>query len=463
MNSATFETTTATTKNEEIFEAQVTQLWGGNAIEQKHSSPSKKGSGAMTFIVAGHEVEIARWVGGEFMVTPPNGSAVFVDKLMMTTEAFVLRAGHTADVTIGDFTFQLSVSEREQRIKKNVAAAILEDGGVRTTVGSATIHAALLAAVAFFMPSMSSADTDGIDRSRILQMKEYLTSSAERDQLQEKQQDNSTDAQGNNATGGQQAQGESGPMGGDKHPVTPGRWTAKGDEKPENAQLARERALKEAAEFGMIGLIASTSSSDPNAPVVLWGNVLVGSDRESHMGNLWSGDPGDAFGWGLGLEGAGEGGGGHGQGVGMNGISGLGHIGGTCAADEHCSGIGHGHGRLPGTHVSRGPSIEWNPKITTNGRLDPAVIQRIVRLNSGRFMGCYKEGLVRNPSLSGRVSVAFVIGRDGSVTTSQDTAGSDLADRDVRACVVKSFNNLSFPEPAGGIVSVTYPFAFTPE
>jgi len=29
--------------------------------------------------------------------------------------------------------------------------------------------------------------------------------------------------------------------------------------------------------------------------------------------------------------------------------------------------------------------------------------------------------------------------------------------------VVKSFQSLSFPEPAGGIVSVTYPFAFTPE
>ena len=457
MNSAAFETTTAQSNNEEIFEAQVTQLWGGNAIVQKHST-----DGAMTFVVAGHEVEIARWVGAEFMVTPPNGSAVFVDKLMMTSEAFVLRAGHTADVTIGDFTFQFSVSEREKRIKKNVAAAILEDGGVRTTVGSATIHAALLAAVAFFMPSMSSADTDGIDRTRILQMKEYLTSAAEHDQLQEKTQDNQGGDSGNNAKGGEQAKGESGPMGGQNHPPTPGRWSAKGDDKPENAQLARERALKEAAEFGMIGLIASTSSSDPNAPIVPWGNVLIGADRESHMGNLWSGDPGEAFGWGLGLEGNGEGGGGKGVGVGMNGISGLGHIGGTCTTGQHCEGIGHG-GHLGGTYVPKGPSINWNPKITSNGRLDPAVIQRIVRLNSGRFMGCYKDGLRTNPSLSGRVSVAFVIGRDGSVMTSQDTAGSDLADRDVRACVVKSFQSLSFPEPAGGIVSVTYPFAFTPE
>jgi hypothetical protein len=324
------------------------------------------------------------------------------------------------------------------------------------------MHAALLAAVAFFMPSLSSADTDGMDRTRILEMKSYLTSAAEREQEQQPKDNNQASDTGNNAAGGQQAQGESGPMGGDKHPATPGRWTAKGDEKPENAQLARERALKEAAEFGMIGLIASTSSSDPNAPVVPWGNVLAGSDRESHMGNLWSGDPGDAFGWGLGLEGGGEGGGGPGRGVGLNGINGLGHIGGTCAADEHCSGIGHG-GRVGGGHTVRGPSINWNPQITTNGRLDPQVIQRIVRLNSGRFMGCYKEGLRTNPSLEGRVSVAFVIGRNGDVTTAHDTSGSDIADQNVRACVVKGFYSLSFPEPAGGIVSVTYPFAFTPE
>ena len=457
MNSATFETTTATTTTEAALEAQVTQLWGGNAIVQKHST-----DGAMTFIVSGHEVEVARWINGEFMITPPSGSAVFVDKLMMTGEAFVLRQGHTADVTIGDFTFQFSVSEREKRIKKNVAAAILEDGGVRTTVGSATLHAALLAAVAFFMPSMSNADTDGVDRARILQMKSYLTSAAERDAIQEKTQDNQGGDSGNNAKGGEQAKGESGPMGGEKHPPAPGRWSAKGDDKPENAQLARERALKEAAEFGMIGLIASTSSSDPNAPVVPWGNLLVGADRESHMGNLWSGDPGDAFGWGLGLEGNGEGGGGKGEGVGMNGISGLGHIGGTCTTGQHCEGIGHG-GHLGGTYVPKGPSITWNPVVTSNGRLDPAVIQRIVRLNSGRFVGCYKDGLRTNPSLSGRVSVAFVIGRDGSVTTANDTSGSDIADHNVRACVVKSFYGLSFPEPAGGIVSVTYPFSFTPE
>jgi hypothetical protein len=212
----------------------------------------------------------------------------------------------------------------------------------------------------------------------------------------------------------------------------------------------------------MIGLLAS-ANSDPNAPVVPWGNVLAGSDRESHMGNLWSGDIGDAFGTGLGLTGPGEGGGGKGEGIGLNGISGLGHMGGCDDTGPCDGGMGHGHGRLPPTHVVRGPRINWNPQITTNGRLDPAVIQRIVRQNSGRFVACYQDGLRTNPGLEGRVATAFVIGRDGTVTTAHDTSGSDLPDQNVRACVAKAFYGVSFPEPAGGIVSVVYPLVFNPQ
>ena len=49
--------------------------------------------------------------------------------------------------------------------------------------------------------------------------------------------------------------------GGTTKPVTTsGRWSAKGDERPENAQLAREHALKEASEFGLIGLLKASAS-----------------------------------------------------------------------------------------------------------------------------------------------------------------------------------------------------------
>jgi hypothetical protein len=57
--------------------------------------------------------------------------------------------------------------------------------------------------------------------------------------------------------------------------------------------------------------------------------------------------------------------------------------------------------------------------------------------------------------------VKFLIGRDGTVATAEDTSESNLPDDDVRRCFVRAFASLSFPEP-GGVVSVTYPFVLSP-
>jgi hypothetical protein len=99
---------------------------------------------------------------------------------------------------------------------------------------------------------------------------------------------------------------------------------------------------------------------------------------------------------------------------------------------------------------------------TIHGRLGPDAIQRVVRANFGRFRGCYENGLARNPTLQGRVTTRFLIARDGSVAYTAD-GGSDLPDANIVACVVRAFSGLSFPEPAGGTVSVDYPIAFSPE
>jgi hypothetical protein len=74
---------------------------------------------------------------------------------------------------------------------------------------------------------------------------------------------------------------------------------------------------------------------------------------------------------------------------------------------------------------------------------------------------CYENGLRANPSLSGRVAVKFIIDRHGAVSLAAD-AGSDLPDQAVIGCVVRGFSGLSFPEPQGGVVKVTYPIAFAP-
>jgi hypothetical protein len=99
--------------------------------------------------------------------------------------------------------------------------------------------------------------------------------------------------------------------------------------------------------------------------------------------------------------------------------------------------------------------------LTTNGRIPPEVIQRTVRQNYGRFRMCYERGLTKNPNLEGRVSVRFVINREGAVQ-SVSSGSSDLPDSGVVGCVLSQFYSLGFPKPEGGIVTVVYPLMFTP-
>src|SRR5580700_11201755 len=82
MNTSIIHPTTAyTSAQTETFEVQVTQLWGGNAIAQKHAS-----DGAVSFAVGDSDLEIARWQSGELVVVPPPNATMFVDRLMQTPE-----------------------------------------------------------------------------------------------------------------------------------------------------------------------------------------------------------------------------------------------------------------------------------------------------------------------------------------------------------------------------------------
>ncbi|NUO49353.1 MAG: AgmX/PglI C-terminal domain-containing protein [Polyangiaceae bacterium] len=109
---------------------------------------------------------------------------------------------------------------------------------------------------------------------------------------------------------------------------------------------------------------------------------------------------------------------------------------------------------------SRPPSLRVGAT-DVSGSLPPEVVQRIVRQNMGRFRLCYEQGLRKDPSLAGRVTVTFIIAADGSVSSS--SASGDLPDTSVRSCVARSFTTLSFPPPEkGGVVKVSYPIIFAP-
>ncbi|HEV8244462.1 MAG TPA: AgmX/PglI C-terminal domain-containing protein, partial [Polyangiaceae bacterium] len=97
-----------------------------------------------------------------------------------------------------------------------------------------------------------------------------------------------------------------------------------------------------------------------------------------------------------------------------------------------------------------------------SGRLPPELIQLIVRRSFAPFRRCYERGLAKNPKLEGRVSVRFVIDRDGKVTQVSD-GGSSIPDPEVRECVLAAFRDLRFPAPDGGIVTVVYPIMLAVE
>jgi hypothetical protein len=367
-----------------------------------------------------------------------------------------IEPGHVVELIAGRFVVRLALVRAEPRL----AGAPLEGlrgSGAGFIAGSATLHLAAFLAIAFFAPALGATEENPYDADRLALMQRLLDAHAE---PETDRQDTGLAAQnGGQANSGQPAHGAEGTMG---RPAARdnGRWAARGDARPEEATLPRERVLSQAAQFGMIGLLASLPSSDPDVPIVPWGSTLRGADDQSAVGHLYGDTIGDAPGHGLGLSGLDEGGGGHADAIGLNNFGPLGHTG-TCLGPGPCDGIGVGRGHPGGQHVSHFKPPRYGEPIC-NGHLPAEVIRRIVRQNDGRYRFCYETGLRNNPNLQGRVTVRFVIDRGGSVALASD-AGSDIPDEDVRRCVVSSFTNLSFPAPDSGLVTVVYPIVFSPQ
>ena len=284
---------------------------------------------------------------------------------------------------------------------------------------------------------------------------------------------------------GTRAKGEQGAAG-YPEPSPSKRSAVKGPGDNNDPHLARQQALRDADDFGMIGLenpAAPPPSSPPpvlregaqsvrrieelaeesksatpssaakskiasrprgGAPLCSPGDPMcesLGGDSGPRTGNMW----GDAVGKERGVVGQAEGGGGL-------GLSDIGVLGGGAAQ-------GSGSGRLGGSHPGVAPQVRAGEAIV-NGSLPMEIVQRIVRQNFGRFRLCYEQGLARNPELSGRVLLQFSIGSKGSVLSASEAGGFD--DSVVAACMATALVGLSFPEPQSGTVTVTYPVDLAP-
>jgi hypothetical protein len=368
--------------------------------------------------------------------------------------AVVLTRGARLTITAGDLVFKLASGDAG---KPTARRAFAEDRSAGLYFGlAAATHAVVLGALAFFTPSLGLTDDTGLDEDRKYAITQYLDAAAEREKLQ-KDEASSDEKPTGTGEAGPAAKGSEGKAGTPLTREVNRRMAVRGPANNPRPELPRERAIKEAQQFGLIGMLTQMNG-DPKAPHVPWGrDAALGADPMSAIGNLWGDEIGDAAGFG-GLRHSGyeEGGGGRGEGIGMDGI-------GTCGKTV-CPGLDGKWGSFAdgtrGGHKPKAPNVRVGPT-TVSGKLPKEVIQRIVRQNYGRFRMCYEQGLVRNPNLEGRVTARFVIGREGSVSNVSN-GGSDLPDSGVASCVIGAFYGLSFPSPDGGIVTVSYPIMFSP-
>ncbi|MCC6521057.1 MAG: AgmX/PglI C-terminal domain-containing protein, partial [Polyangiaceae bacterium] len=316
-------------------------------------------------------------------------------------------------------------------------------------------------AMAAFLPETSAVADDSVTEDQRYLMKQYLDAVAEREEeARESAVLTDPGSDGEQGMSGQAARGASGLAGAPNATATGNRMGVKGPANNPDPHISRERALREAADFGMIGLLSSDHGSESSI-VADWGRQdREGNDPMDAAGNLFGRDIGESYGvGGLGLTGTGEGGDGPGEGIGLDGIGTIGNGRGNIPGQQGFCGAACG-GRPNGRHRSEGPKMRLEKSEVSNSRLPPELIQRVIRANYGRFRACYESGLRTNPGLQGRVGVSFLIGHDGRVASASPSG--DLPDAGVIACVGRAFGQLTFPAPESGSVTVGYGFTFTP-
>ena len=311
-----------------------------------------------------------------------------------------LPAGAKARIILDNgLTFQVSSVHAGRKVAGHIAlaAAPLAFMGL-----SGLVHGGLMAAMFFFMPGLGNTDENDMSGNQDYMLKLVMRAEADRQQEEKEQPEDTTQPNPDQKEGGTgtRAKGEEGSMGNPNVTATNKRYAVKGPADNQDPHIAKQAALRDAMEFGMIGLLNSGAGGDPDAPTAPWGREdSMGNDEKSARGNMWGDEIGDAFGaGGLGLTGIGEGGGGKGEGIGLGNIGTIGHGAGTGTGQ----GFGSGSGRLGGTHKSKPPSVRMGAT-SVSGRLPPEVIQRIVRQNFGRFRLCYENGQIGRASCRERV------------------------------------------------------------
>jgi len=227
-----------------------------------------------------------------------------------------------------------------------------------------------------------------------------------------------------------------------------GKKDAKMDKaKGDKVQMQKQQLDKEIAEnAGVLGALRDDSALDS-----VLGSTGLNADMMNGIGGLIGAKGTQMGSGGLGARGSGLGGGGTAEGLGGLGTKGRG---------SGASGYGSGGGNF-GTKGEGGiGTVGGDPIIL--GALDKSLIDAVIKRNMSQIRYCYQRELTKNPALGGKITVKFVIAKDGTVS-SATTKSSTMSNPAVESCINGRFMRFQFPEPkGGGIVIVSYPFIFSP-
>ncbi len=217
---------------------------------------------------------------------------------------------------------------------------------------------------------------------------------------------------------------------------------------PVNEPLPKRQIDRQRADAA--GILAALREDDALAATL--GDAGLSADLLSGTQAL-IGARNSSTGVGLGQRGGGLGGNGTADQVG--GMGTIGRGGGSTGRYGPLDGR-DGDGKRQG-------SIALNPEgVIQIGGMDRSVIDAVIKRNLAMIKHCYQRELTKVPSLSGRVTVKFIIAKDGSVS-SATTKSSSLGSPAVEACINGRFMHMAFPESkGGGMVVVSYPFLFAP-
>ena len=130
--------------------------------------------------------------------------------------------------------------------------------------------------------------------------------------------------------------------------------------------------------------------------------------------------------------------------------------GASAAASESAEPAASSSARASQTDAGASPAGVRLGALSVTGSMTADAVGKVVRWNLGKIGTCRDAAVERGVKGGGRLSVRFVIDREGTVTTASN-GGTDLKDEALIGCVVRAFSSMKFPAPGSGIAMVVCP------